>query len=180
MHPQEDRSPRHSSHSTVTTTAARNHFKRNALSNRQTNRHCSLHNSESIQLCPERGVDVSLAVVGGGDRLEPVRVHFRAAKAGRGRRRLGPDGLDQITTGDHGGRVAGATQAPVRCASMGEERGRGRLGDRSDQTAALRPLRRCQPINPSPAKPTIIIAQVEGSGIADPTEPPTFGLKTME
>jgi hypothetical protein len=105
---------------------------------------------------------------------------FRAAKAGRGRRRLGPDGLDQRTTGDHDGRVAGAMRPLVRRASMGEEQGAADWATRSDQTVAQRPLPRCQPINPSPTKPTIIIAQVEGSGTAEPAEPPTLGLKTIE
>jgi hypothetical protein len=71
-------------------------------------------------------------------------------------------------------------QALVRRASMGEERGAADWATRSDQTVAQRPLPRCQPINPSPTKPTIIIAQVEGSGTAEPAEPPTFGLKTIE
>ena len=36
----------------------------------------------------------------GGDRLQPVRIRLRPAQAGRGRRGVGPDGLDQRRTSD--------------------------------------------------------------------------------
>ena len=50
----------------------------------------------------------------GGDRLEPVRIRLRPAQAGRGRRGVGPDGLDQRRTRGRGGGVSKARSGRPR------------------------------------------------------------------